>query len=478
MQPLLSRYKPAYLTTLVYMLQSTEYQPGPYLKWYAKTNDFTDVMYRRRLEPTRPAQMLLKALRLGTLGYLVITIGLAVVGWLAQSIPLVFIGLILAGLYPFVWAYLIVVPLIIGKHFIIEPRHRQQVAAAEPIFAQAKATKIAIAGSYGKTTMKEILLTVLSEAKKVAATPANKNVAISHAQFAQSLKGDEEVLIIEYGESKPGDIAAFTKMTHPDIGIITGLAPAHLDQYKTVEAAGHDIMQLAAYLKNKNVYISGESQSLQPLITPELSVYTQQQVGDWKISQIKTALDGITFTMRRKNQTMHLASGLLGRHQVAPLALAAALGRELGLEKADVERGVAKTRPFEHRMQPRVVAGANIIDDTYNGNLEGIRAGLALLAELPAKRKIYVTPGLVDQGDQAEPVHIKIGHLIAAAKPDIVVLMQNSATNFIQIGLEEKAYAGKILIETDPLAFYTDLTSTTAAGDLVLMQNDWTDNYK
>ena len=100
-----------------------------------------------------------------------------------------------------------------------------------------------------------------------------------------------------------------------------------------------------------------------------------------------------------------------------------------------------------------------------------------MLAELKANRKIYVTPGLVDQGEQKESVHIQAGRLIAAADPDITVLMRNSVTAYIQKGLEQAKYSGEVRVENDPLKFYTNLNHFVASGDLVLMQNDWTDNY-
>ena len=168
---------------------------------------------------------------------------------------------------------------------------------------------------------------------------------------------------------------------------------------------------------------------------------------------------------------------MLGRHHLGFLALVAALALELGLTEKQVQAGIAKTKPFEHRMQPYQLAGAWVIDDTYNGNLEGIRAGTQLLKDLKAKRKIYVTPGLVDQGEETERVHREAGELIAAAQPDLVVLMQNSVTKFIEQGLKTGGFKGELRIETNPLDFYTNLTHFVATGDLVVMQNDWTDNY-
>ena len=189
------------------------------------------------------------------------------------------------------------------------------------------------------------------------------------------------------------------------------------------------------------------------------------------------SIDGIRFTFQKGKKNLKLHSSLLGRHQLGPLSLAAALAHEFGLSDEQITTGIAETKPFEHRMQPYLLAGAWVIDDTYNGNIEGIRVGTELLKELPAKRKIYVTPGLVGQGIETERVHIEMGELIAASKPDLVVLMKNSATGFIQKGLTKANFNGEIQIETKPLEFYTNLSEFLAAGDLVLMQNDWTDNY-
>ncbi len=473
----ISCYLPSYPKALVYMLQSTEYAVRPYLAWYWRTRNFKAVAHRRKLELTRPAKLLLLGLMFGIALQVLLGAVLLFVGWRENNGWLLAIGALVVLTYPVVWAHLVVVPLLLGRLFIIAPKQKRLIEQSEALFAKHPATKIAIAGSYGKTTMKELLLTVLSEGKRVAATPANKNVAISHAAFVRKLQGDEEVLIIEYGEGKPGDVAKFAATTHPDLGIITGLAPAHLDQYKTLQAAGEDIFSLAEALDDRQVYVSGESEALQPFIKPAHHVYSQLAVLNWKVSDITVDHHGLGFVMKRGKERMKLQSALLGRHQVAPLAMAAALARELGLTAAQVEAGVAKTAPFEHRMQPRNIGGALIIDDTYNGNIEGVRAGLRLLKELPARRKIYVTPGLVDQGQETKAVHTEMGRLIAKTAPDEVVLMANSVTQFIQGGLKEGDFKGHVTIEHDPLAYYTSLDQVTAAGDVMLLQNDWTDNY-
>lgn len=473
----LSLYSWNYPRALVYMLQSNEYQAGPYLRWYWHTSNFSAVEYRRELQHTKAARMLLGALRVGIV--LEILAGLLLI-WLCEWHGLIAgweFGLALILASPVVWAHLAVVPLELGRVFIVKPKHKRAIKASEKVFRAHKGSIIAIVGSYGKTSMKELLLTVLSGGKKVAATPANKNVAISHAYFAQTLNGDEDITIIEYGEGAPGDVGRFAAVTHPTHAVITGVAPAHLDKYKTVERAADDIFSVTKFVKPGQVYVNGESPAATSHIKKSYNTYNQGGALGWSVSQVQVGLDGTAFTMSKSERSLTLKSSLIGRHQLGPLVLAAALAAEFGLSDVQIKEGIAKTAPFEHRMQPYNLGGAWIIDDTYNGNIEGIRAGTALLAELAATRKIYVTPGLVDQGKEAAAVHHEMGKLIAAANPDIVVLMQNSATAAIKQGLEKGGFTNQLLVEDDPLGFYSNLQAFVAAGDIVLMQNDWTDNY-
>lgn len=474
---LMGIFSPNYPTVLVYMLQNTEYHAGPYLKWYWQTTRFDRVMYRRSLEPTQAARLLLFALRLGMAAQIAAGVILIVLWQLGRLEGGLAFGLAAVIAYPIVWAHLAIVPLELGRIFIVKPHQARLVRASRGTFAEFQGVKIAVAGSYGKTSMKELLLTVLSEGKRVAATPANKNVSISHAYFANRLKGDEEVLIIEYGEGEPGDVARFSAITKPTHAIITGIAPAHLDHYGSLADAARDIFSVGSAVPADHVYVNGNSPDALPYVQQGQQLYDDKHVLDWTISGITVNLDGTRFTMKKGKQKLQLHSGLLGKHQVGPLALGAALGELFGLTTEQIEAGIAKTQPFEHRMQPYQLAGAWVVDDTYNGNIEGIRAGCALLKDLPAKRKIYVTPGLVDQGGETKVVHQEMGRVIADANPDVVVLMKHSVTPFIRQGLDEAGYKGEVVVEDDPLNFYTHLDLFVATGDLVVMQNDWPDNY-
>lgn len=474
----ISLYSKSYPLTLVYMLQNTEYNSRQYLSWFWRTADFRKVMYRRQLDYTKPVRLLLLYARVGIALHILLAIVIVWWGVSQASFGLIYGGLALLVAYPFIWAVLLIVPLWLGVLLIVGPQQRKLIKQSEKIFANHPGHKIAIAGSYGKTSMKELLVSVMGASLKVAATPANKNVAISHAYFANKLQGDEDVVILEYGEGKPGDIAAFARVTHPSMAVITGLAPAHLDQYASLDDAAKDIFSVASFVDPESVYVSSESAAIGDYLKGQhFQLYNRQGGLGWSVSNVKVDFSGTSFVVTKGAVKFRIKSGLLGRHNIGPLLLAIGLAFQFGMKPEAIVDAVANTKPYEHRMQPYRLSGAWVIDDTYNGNIEGIKAGTELLAELRGSRKIYVTPGLVDQGEESQSIHQEVGRLIALSKPDVVILIKNSVTEFIRAGLESAGYSGEVRTESDPLKFYTNLDQVIAAGDVVMMQNDWPDNY-
>jgi UDP-N-acetylmuramoyl-tripeptide--D-alanyl-D-alanine ligase len=163
---------------------------------------------------------------------------------------------------------------------------------------------------------------------------------------------------------------------------------------------------------------------------------------------------------------------------VDTLLLAIAIADEFGLTDDQIVSGVAATKPVEHRMNPYMLNGAWIIDDTYNGNIEGMKAGLRVLQLVDGTRKIYVTPGLVDQGDKISEVHHELAQAITEANPDIVVVMVHKDTSSILEGLAQSGYKGHIIQEKNPLRFYQNIEHFIVAGDVVMLQNDLPDAYR
>lgn len=477
---IMSKYRPKFIRSLVYMIQSAEYDPKAFWDWYLRAKDFSNVEKRRLLVNTAKAKTCLVWLWsiIVAAWVTLIVAGIWIAGNSTLEEKLIFVAVVSMTVY--------LAPTILALSLMAftwllniaqKPIEHRIIKRGQEAFAQHKGTKIAIAGSYGKTTAKEVLKTVLSEGLKVAASPGNMNVALSLAKFALSLDGDEDVVIIEFGEAKPGDVRRFAQLSRPSMGVITGIAPMHLDKYLSLEAAAGDIFELASSLGDQNIYVNADSREALRYIKESHQKYSKQGCGGWTVGEvIKVSPEDTEFVLQKSDKKLHLRSGLLGRHLIGVQVLAAVLALEFGLSERQVSDGISKCIPFEHRMQPRKVAGAWVIDDTYNGNIEGMRAGIALLNELPAKRRIYVTPGLVDQGEETEKVHRQLGEMLAVGI-DEVILMRNSTAAMISAAMHDNGFEGKLTIIEDPMTFYSNMESFLATGDVVVMQNDWTDNY-
>ena len=130
----LSMYRPLYPKVLVYMLQNTEYQGGPYVVWLNRTKDFSSVIKRRTLDMTGPARMLLLYIQVGILAQIIISLALVYMGLKDVLTGGVAYGLALFLSYPFVWAYALILPLAAGNSFIIKPKNRKLVEASRAVF--------------------------------------------------------------------------------------------------------------------------------------------------------------------------------------------------------------------------------------------------------------------------------------------------------------------------------------------------------
>ncbi|MDO8522502.1 MAG: UDP-N-acetylmuramoyl-tripeptide--D-alanyl-D-alanine ligase [bacterium] len=474
---ILSRYRPLYIRSLIYMLQVCEYSIRDYVAWYGRTTDFSNVERRKTLIKTSKVYVLYVC------AYAIV-IALVAIAYYAMAFaeftPRIVVLVCTALLAPYILAYVILIPLVLVRALQI-PVEYVLIGQARKKLARHKGLKIAIAGSFGKTSMREILKTVLSEGARVASPPFSYNTPLGIARFIGELRGDEEVLIFELGEYYPGDIAKLCKLIDPHIGIITGINEAHLEKFGTLEKTASTIFELAEYLKYKPVYINGENEVARKNAKATLRnhiLYSQEGVGDCRTENLKSDLRGTSFGLVLDGVKSRVKSKLLGLHTIGPLAVSAHIAYRLGFNRKQIEAGIGKTKAFSHRLEPHEdKSGVITLDDSYNGNPDGVHAIIDFLESLEGHRRWYVTPGLVEIGSRTAEVHKEIGRRIAAARLEKVVLIKNSVTPYIEQGLRETNYAGEILRFDDALQAYAALPHLTVKGDVVLLQNDWPDQY-
>jgi UDP-N-acetylmuramoyl-tripeptide--D-alanyl-D-alanine ligase len=294
--------------------------------------------------------------------------------------------------------------------------------------------------------------------------------------------GDEEVLIFEMGEYYPGDIKKLAELVRPDLGIITGINEQHLVKFKTVDRTAATIYELGDWLAQNvtslALFVNGESElAAQKAEAYGATVYSRKGAGEWEVSAAKTGLEGTNFQLSHGDDKLDVETKLLGLHQIGPLSVVAAIAQRLDLSAQQIQTGLNATKPFEHRLEPRLENDVWTIDDTYNGNPDGFKAAIEFLQGLKGHRRIYVTPGIVELGRASTSVHEMIGRQLAESGIEVIILIENSVTPHIQAGLKEGGYKGKLTTYPDEITALMALPQMTVPGDVVLLQNDWTDNY-
>jgi UDP-N-acetylmuramoyl-tripeptide--D-alanyl-D-alanine ligase len=460
------------------MLQASEYSISDYFAWYHRTRDFLSVERRKSLVQTPKA----RASYIIAWITLIFIYALAIyILWFSPGLIkfLLFFCLILAT--PYILAYALPIPIFIlnlaqkiFESFIL--RRMQKKLGEHP------GIKIAIAGSYGKTSMKEILKTVLSgngtDDRKVAAPPHSHNTIIGTDRFLDTLVGDEKILIFELGEYYQGDVYKLCRLIDPGIGIITGVNEAHIVRFKTLDRTVKTIFELADWIGSRPLYVNGENDLTRNSARQGDSIYSREGVGSLKVSGACTDLSGVKFVVSIDGRQIGFESKLLGLHHIGPLVAAVDMALSLGLSVDEIKQGVSKTKPFDHRLEPKTDSqGVTILDDSYNGNPDGVKAVIDFLSSIKGRRRWYVTPGLVEMGLQTEAVHKRIGTLLAQAGIEKIILIRNSVTSFISQGLIDAGYKGEVIWFDDALTAFKALSHLTVKDDIVLLQNDWPDQY-
>ncbi len=455
------------------MLQASEYDVPDFLSWLGRVHDFRTVEKRKHIVWTTKARSLYTA------------------AWIFSTLC---IALTVAAFFtlPILWAVAMAIVLMIGNAFVLpymlavvvrlgtfvqRPIERRRTQLAQAKLAQHAGVKIAIAGSYGKTSMREIVRTVLSAGKKVAAPTGSINTPLGIAQFVDQLDGDEDVLVFELGEYYPGDVEKLCRVIRPTIGIITGVNEAHLAKFKSLDHTSDTIFELADFVEGSNLYINADNAAARTRTAPDALLYSRQGIDAWRVTDATTSIDGTSFTLHSGAIIINAHSKLLGLHMIGSIAATAHLALTLGLSVDQVERGIADTKPFAHRLEPKQFGeGVMLLDDSYNGNPDGVRAVIEFLAAQKTRR-FYVTPGLVEMGQRTEAVHREIGRQLVEARIEYVVLIRNSVTPFIESGLREADFAGSISWYDDMPQAIEALRLMTVSGDVLLIQNDWPDQY-
>lgn len=341
---------------------------------------------------------------------------------------------------------------------------------------------IAITGSNGKTSVKNILYSILSSDKKVISSPKSYNTPLGIAKFInESLTKDCEYIILEYGARHKNDIKILFKLFGADYGIITMVGNQHLQTFKTKENVFIAKSQLSVLLDKKlciynldNIYTL---RMFENKIGLRLGVSCFSYIKDNRdivyannieIKDFKTHFD-----IHINGTSYPVTTKLLGAHNVLNIALASTLAYALKIPINNIIKSIESLEFTPHRLE-LIHSRINILDDSYNCSLESAKASIDVLSQLKNK-KMVATPGIIEGGIYEYNINFELGKLLA--KFDYVIIIGNHNKNAIENGIFSQNRSTKILYSAT-LNEAKKYFSLLSDDDNLLLLNDLPDDYK
>lgn len=385
------------------------------------------------------------------------------------------VGLVAAA-SPFV----IILANIINKPIELSINRYYTNDAKKMLAACPNLTVIGVTGSYGKTSVKFYLNTLLKAKYNVLMTPESYNTPMGVVKTVRgSLRATHEIFICEMGAKYVGDIKELCDIVHPKHGIITSIGPQHLESFKSLQNVINTKFELADALpKDGMLFLNGDNEYIAERAPDGAITYGLNSDSKYKAKLISVGDKGTTFEVTTPDgDTEEFTTKLIGTHNCLNILGAIAVSHELGISLAELRPQVRRLESVPHRLELSKRVGMTLIDDSYNSNPSGTKAALETLSFFEGE-KILVTPGMVELGDKQEEYNCEFGRN-AAAVCDYVALVGERQTKSIYKGLVEAGFdESRIFVSPslgDALAKVGAIR--TDKKKIVLLENDLPDNY-
>ena len=345
---------------------------------------------------------------------------------------------------------------------------------------------VGITGSYGKTSVKFIASTIVEEKFNTLKTPESYNTPMGVSKVInEELNASNEVFIVEMGARNIGDIREMSRLVSPKIGILTSVGPTHLETFKNIENVMKTKYELIDELPEDGIaifnYDNKYVKKLADKTNKEKIIYGIKNIKNLDIyaTDVEVSQAGSTFTLGYKSgEKIEATTRLLGEHNISNILAGVALGKTLGLSLEEIASRISHIEPIPHRLQLITPGtGVTIIDDAFNSNPVSSKAALDVLSKFKEGRKIIITPGMIELGDDEWKENEEFGKNIAKVC-DFAILVGPKRTQPIQDGIKKQGFPAESLFVVESLDKATQvLGKLTRPKDVVLFENDLPDNY-
>ena len=337
---------------------------------------------------------------------------------------------------------------------------------------------VAVTGSNGKTTTKEMVASVMARRWKILKTDGNLNNRVGVPQTLLHLRDRYEGAVIEMGVDNLGQTARLCEIARPTIGIITNIGPDHLEFFGTMEVSAQAKAELLEFLPGEGTAILNADDSYYDYLAARARCrvvsFGFSPKADVRAMDVKSdGRNGTIFRLLLPGTARHTIVHIRvqGEHNVTNALAAGAVGSSLGLPGVVIAQGLSRFRPAAMRSQVVVNQGVKWIIDCYNANPASMKAAVQLLAQTRAKRKtIAVLGDMLELGPNAVQMHEEVGGFLARHGIDQLVacgeLGRSLAKGAKQAGLD----SSRILEVPDARAAAAAVKTIVKAGDVVLIK--------
>lgn len=281
--------------------------------------------------------------------------------------------------------------------------------------AQFAIPLLAVTGSNGKTTVKEMLRSICAEAGPVLATQGNLNNDIGLPLTLFELDAEHRHAVIEMGANHPGEIDYLSRLARPDVALITQCAPAHLAGFHSIDGVAAAKGEIFRHLSSRGTAVINQDDAYADFWRADLHPAQSQlsfgfsSQADLRALDLQTDSGGQHFRLHSPEGEILIHLPLLGRHNVQNALAAAACALAGGLNLNQIQTGLSQVKPAPGRLQLKTgTRGLRLIDDTYNANPSSLRAAMQVLSEQQGQRYL-VLGDMFELGEDSERFHHEAG---------------------------------------------------------------------
>jgi UDP-N-acetylmuramoyl-tripeptide--D-alanyl-D-alanine ligase len=331
---------------------------------------------------------------------------------------------------------------------------------------------IGVTGSAGKTTTKEVIAHVLATRFRVFKSEGNFNNHFGLPLMLLKIEPEHDLAVIEMGMSHPGEIAALAKIAQPDIGVVTNVAPVHLEYFKSIAEiarAKYELIQSlpargTAILNADDEYVAQFGRDFHGNVI----TYGFHATADVRAENFRSqGLFGSSFDLVIGGCREPATLPLLGAHNVANALAAVSVSVERGLAPSEAVTALATITPADKRGQVVKVGNISVVNDCYNSNPKALDAMVDALATTPGARRIVVAGEMLELGPSAEAMHRLCGRHLAQNGIDVLLGVRGLAERIVESASESGIRAEFVATPEEAGEW---LARETRPGDVVLLK--------